>query len=267
MTLLACAPAAVPPTGPELPTPPLPDCQPNLDGTITASELPFLVGATAYIRVGVDVVVDVDGQAGRDGARVWDLSRPEPDQQPRATLRLTNMNEHWFQDEFPDAPLAGPLAPNNTLYGALSVAADGVMLYGAASADEDAAEGKTLLVYDAPVMLYPLPLSVGVVAETTNRTLGAVITGIPTAFEDVTTIEVTAHGSLVLPDLAFDDVLRVTIRLQRTPVAGVAVQQISHVFIAECVGEVARIVSPAVPLTDALDDSFPLARDVWRLSF
>jgi hypothetical protein len=110
-------------------------------------------------------------------------------------------------------------------------------------------------------------LSVGVTVESQSRAVGATITGIPTAFEDITTTEVTAHGSLVLPDLAFDDVLRVTIRLQRTPVAGVAVHQVTHVFMAECVGEVARMVSPAVPLTEPMNDNFTIARDLWRLSF
>jgi hypothetical protein len=70
---------------------------------------------------------------------------------------------------------------------------------------------------------------------------------------------------VILPDLVLDNTLQVTVRLRRTLVAG-DVQQVSHHFVHECLGEVARFVSPAVPLAEPLDDDFAVAREVWRLS-
>src|SRR5688572_15257298 len=98
---VACAPAPAlddPPT----PAMALPDCTPNLDGRIEALELPFVVGATAHVRVGSDVAVSTRGEAGRGSARVWDLSRPDPSDEPEGALTLERNEGHWFSDEFPD---------------------------------------------------------------------------------------------------------------------------------------------------------------------
>lgn len=262
----ACAPAPVL-DDPPAPTVALPDCQPNADGRITRDELPFLVGGTARVRVGTTVAVDTDGEPGQGSARVWDLSRPDPAEEARGELTLEALDDQWFASAFPDATLAGPLAPGNRLYGPLSIDDDGVWLHGSASRDEDPEEGRTFLVYNTPVQLYPFPLEVGAGASTTSLVQGGSLYGIPVAFEDTTTITVSAHGEVRLPDLVVADALRVTVRLERVPVAGISVQQVTHIFVNECVGEVARMVSQAVPLESALDDEFAVAAEVWRLAF
>jgi hypothetical protein len=159
------------------------------------------------------------------------------------------------------------LAPENRLYGPLSIDDDGVLLWGSASHDENPDEGKTLLVYDEPTRLYPFPIEVGAHVESESVATGGVVYGIPVAFHDTTIVDVTAHGEVLLPDLVLEDAMRVTVRLERVPVAGIAVQQVTHVFVNECLGEVARMTSPAVPLTDELPDEFPVAHEVWRLAF
>jgi hypothetical protein len=262
----ACAPAPAP-EDPLAPAVALPECAPNTDGRIVRDELPFVVGATARVRVGSELEVDTDGVPAQGSARSWDLSRPDPSDQPRGELTLQALEDQWFADRFPDASLAGPLQPGNTLYGPLSVDDDGVSLHGSASASESPPEGRTELVYDTPVQLYPFPLEVGAHAETTSIVTNGALYGIPVAFEDTTTVDVTAHGEVVLPDLIVSDALRVTVRLQRIPIAGIAVQQVTHIFVSECVGEVARMVSAPVSLTDTLDDEFPVAAEVWRLAF
>ncbi|OGQ14158.1 MAG: hypothetical protein A2138_27805 [Deltaproteobacteria bacterium RBG_16_71_12] len=261
----ACAPAPAPEDEPYAPVA-LPACTPNLDGRIDAAELPFVVGATARVRVGLDMDVDVDGEPGRGSARIWDLSRPDPGEEPVGLLTLEDMSDQWFADRFPDADVAGPLEPGNALLGPLGLFEDGVKLYGSASAEEDPGSGRTLLSYDEPVTLYPFPLEVGSATETVARVIGGELLGVPVAFEDTTQVSVSAHGQVLLPDLTLDDALRVTIRLSRVPVAGIAVQQVTHVFVNECVGEVARFTSPAVPLGDELPDDFSRAASVWRLS-
>jgi hypothetical protein len=70
---------------------------------------------------------------------------------------------------------------------------------------------------------------------------------------------------VILPDLILDNTLMVTVRFKRTLLAG-DVQQISHHLGHECLCEVARFTSEAVPLDEELDDNFAVASEVWRLS-
>lgn len=266
LLLVGCAPAPAL-KHPELPATALPDCQPNLDGRITKDELPFVIGAVAHVRVGHDLDVSTRGDAAQGSKRSWDLSRPDPTDEPEASLSVAALEDQWFAAEFPDAELVGALAADGSLLGALTVDDDGVLLYGSASKDESPDEGKTLLAYDEPALLYPFPIEVGAHAETTSTALNGTAYGIPVAFADTTTVDVTAHGEVILPDLVLEDAMRVTVRLERVPVAGVAVQQVTHVFVNECLGEVARMVSPVVPLDEELPDEFPHAAEVWRLAF
>jgi hypothetical protein len=216
------------------------------------------------------VPVDVDGVPARapggGSAREWDLSRPDPDDEPVGLLTLEDIDGQWFASSFPGADVAGPLRPGNSILGPLALDADGVKLLGSASRSESPPEGKTLLVYDDAVTLYPLPLELGSAAVTATQAIQATILGVPFAVADTYRVSVTAHGRVILPDLILEDALRVTVRLERVPVAGFAVQQVTHVFLNECVGEVARLVSPFAPLDEALPDDFPVAAEVWRLA-
>ena len=266
----ACAPAPAPVDERFAPVA-LPACHANADGSIAHDELPFVVGAVARVRVGTNVSVDVAGAPGQGSARVWDLSRPAPESEPVGLLALEGMDGQWFASDFPNADVAGPLTPApddpNALLGPLALDDDGVKLLGSASKDPAPAAGQTLLAYDTPVTLYPFPLEVGARAVTEARVIDGLALGIPVAVDDTYTVDVSAHGEVILPDLILEDALRVTVRLQRVPVAGIAVQQVTHVFVNECVGEVARFVSPFVPLNQPLPDDFDVAEQVWRLSF
>jgi hypothetical protein len=265
VVVTACEPAPAPDEELYVPAA-IPGCVANADGRIEKSELPFVVGATARVRVGQNIDVDVNGKPGQGSARVWDLSRPDPDDEPTGLLTLEGMDGQWFADSFPDADVAGPLQPGNGILGPLRFDSDGVKLLGSVSNDENPPEGQTLLAYDDPVTLYPFPFELGASARTETQATNATILGVPFAVADTYDVKVTGHGKVVLPDLILDDALRVTVRLERVPVAGFAVQQVTHVFVNECVGEVARIVSPFVPLDEELPDDFPVAAEVWRLS-
>ena len=74
-----------------------------------------------------------------------------------------------------------------------------------------------------------------------------------------------ARSQVILPDLILHNTLRVTLRLRRTLVVG-DVQQVTHVFVHECLGEVARIVSPTARLAETLPDNFSTAQEMWLLS-
>ena len=127
------------------------------------------------------------------------------------------------------------------------------------------AEGQSRVVYDTPSVLYPFPLQLGAQVSSSSRASNAILQGIPTAFVDDIDVEVTQQGTVILPDLILENTLRVTVRLERTLLAG-DVQQVSHHFVHECLGEVARFTSDAVGLDEELDDDFAAAQEVWRLS-
>ena len=266
--MVACEPLA---TVPDLPyTPPIlvPDCVPVDDGVIEPAEMPFVTGAVARVRVGKDIPVEVNGAADPDnpGRRIWDFSRPEPQEEPLGTLVVEPATGHWFDDTFSDVDVVGPLSPGNALLAPLRLTDAGVALLGTASAVEDPPSGQTLIAYDAPILLYPLPLDESTAVTTESDAINARVFGLPFAMHDTYTVEVTGRGRVILPDLILDDTLRVTLRLVRVPIAGFATQQVTHVWLTPCLGEVLRIISPAVPATEILNDAFPMAHEVWRMS-
>jgi hypothetical protein len=242
----------------------VPDCRPNNDGIIEASELPVVVGATARVRIGQQVPFDVDGDDD-DGTIVWDLTRPDPKDEPLGTLSVQPMDGQYFADLFPEADVAAPLVPGGSLLGPLRIDDDGWKLLGGMSADEDPDEGQTRIVYDTPTTLYPFPLRDGRRVTSRSRATNALLLGIPTAFDDVTEVEVVRRGTVVLPDLILDNTLQVRVRFTRTLLAG-DVKQVSYIFVHECLGEVARFVSEAVAVDAALDEDVPVAREAWRLA-
>jgi hypothetical protein len=265
LATVACEPGPALGTTPTI-QPPLPVCFGTLDGTLGRDQLPFVIGASERVRVGENVPVDVTGVAGVGDARVWDLSRPDPATESEGTLTLQDAHGQWFTSSFPQATFAGPLVPGNALLLPLAVDDTGVRVLGAVSHDPDGPGGKTLLVYDVPALLEPFPLAVGVHAQTVSKAVDGTIVGVPVAIQDTTTVDVTAHGRVVLPDLIAEDALRITVRLDRAPVVGVATHQVTHIFVTPCLGEVARFVSPTVPLDQPLPDDFAVAEQVWRLS-
>jgi hypothetical protein len=252
-----------------LPVIEVPDCRPNNDGVIEAAELPVVVGAVARVRVGQGIEVDIDGDTvtdeNGDSRIVWDLTRPEPQGEPVGTLQVEPMDGLYFEDLFPAADVAAPLVPGGSQLGPLVVDDDAWRLLGAMSALEDPPEGQTRVVYDVPTVLYPFPLRLGSRVTSTSRAQNALLLGIPTAFDDTTEVEVVRQGTVILPDLTLDNTLQVRVRFRRVLLAG-DVQQVSYIFVHECLGEVARFVSEAVPLDENLPDNFAVAKEVWRLA-
>lgn len=264
--LLACEPAPYDDEEPYVPAPAGPLCQGNNDGVIEAAELPFAPGVKARYRVTEGPLeVDLKGRRDEHGVRVWDLTRPEPSGSALVQLAASLPDEHWFAGSFPGVHLVGPLDPSGELLSPLAVDDDGVHLLGLASREEAPPEGTTLVVYDDPVTLYPFPLAEGLREESVSRATNAELYGLPVALEDVYDVEVTGRGTLRLPHLILENTIKLTLRLERTLVVGDA-RQVTHVFLHECLGEVARVASPATSLDEDIPDDFPAAQSLWRLS-
>ena len=265
-----CVPAPLPEDEAYTPGTTLAACVPDNDGIITQEELPFVPGARARIRVAEGpVAVDVTGR-DEDGVRVWDFSRPAPETEPVAFIGPSTPTDEWFLDAFAERAasaidLLAPLDPGGSTIGPLVIEDGSIGLLGAASSEPNPDEGRTLIIYDAPAPLYAFPLALGTRTQATVRATNATLVGLPVALDDAYDVEVTDIGTVILPDLVLENTLRVTVRLERTLVVG-DIRQVTHIFVHECLGEVARVISEGVPLSQSLGDEFETASQVWRLS-
>lgn len=270
LVVTACEPAPLPEDDLYVGANPLAQCVPNNDGVITEEEMPFVSGAQARIRVADGPInVDVVGTE-KDGVVEWDFSRPDPEEQPLAFIGPIETDDQWFLDAFAERgatpiDVLAPLDPGATTLGPVLRGNGEISLWGAASADENPDEGRTLVVYDSPAPLYRFPLEVGARVTESVRASNATLLGLPVALDDTYDVEVTAIGTLRLPDLILDNTLRVTVRLERTLTVG-DVRQVTHIFVHECLGEVARVVSEPAPLDETIPDAFDVASQMWRLS-
>ena len=262
---LGCDPLPLPEDEDEfVPVFTVPDCRPDNDGVIDRDELPFVVGAEARVRVGQNVTVDVDGEV-IDGVRTWDLTRPDPKDDPVGRFSIEAMAPQWFAGEFPQDAIATPLVPGGAQLGPVIVDDDGVHLLGFASKDEAPAVGQTIAVYADDVVLYPFPLREGARVTSVTRADPSRLLGIVSPIEDAYDVEVTARGTLILADVVLDNTLRVTVRFSRKLI-GAEVHQVSHHFVHECLGEVARFSSAIEDVSVDIPDDFAVAQEVWRLT-
>jgi hypothetical protein len=243
----ACAENATPLPTTE-PTPPL-ACLPDLDGEITADELPVAIGAAAtyYVSSGTRTV-DLSLENGG-----WDLSEESPDDDlveisPRALAGT------WYAEDFASGELV--VEATGGLDAVYHLDDLGLWLHGLASTEPDPPEGRTLLVYDAPVLVLRLPLRAGD-AWTSNGTVSAgTLNGLGYVGTDTYEVAVTESGRLDLPYVRFTPALKVQQHVTVAPAAGgVTTSRRQTSFFFECFGEIARAESradePAAEFTTA----------------
>ena len=241
------------------------ECVPNLDGRITADEL--LVGFDVPVAYRINPSgdprsVDLIGLVDQDGVRVWDFSSDDTDDK-ELLVSASQPAAKWYSTSFPDADFVAPLDAAGRIDGVYRRTDSGVFLLGYASAEEMPDEGQTLVVYDQPVALYQLPLEEGAEWVSVGEVRNATVRDLPYAGRDVYTVRVDATGELWLPELQFEQVLRIRTDLAIEPAIGEGLtrKQVSYVF--ECFGEVARVVSE----DNETDEDFDRAVELRRLGF
>lgn len=238
------------------------ECVPNLDGKIAADEL--IVGFDTPVSYRInpaneDRTVDLVGLVDDNDVRVWDWSQDTDDQELEVVA--ASPSDRWYADSFPDGEFVASLDAGGLVEGVYSRTSAGVFLLGYASPEEAPPEGKTLVVYTEPVAIYRLPLEVGDEWISIGEVRNATVRDLPYAGQDVYTNRVDASGELWLPELRFDQVLRVRTDLTVSPSVGTGFtrKQVGYVF--ECFGEVARAVSE----DNETNDNFSTAVEVRRL--
>lgn len=240
------------------------NCWPNLDGLVESTEIEPVTGQPVSYRVNPaneTRQVDLAGFIGSDGRRVWDwTSSTSADLEVQ--IEATVLGEQWFAPFFETAEFTTPFDLEGTTMGIYRHDEGGLWLHGLASTDEDPPEGRTLFVYDNPILLYQLPLEVGEEWVTTGQLTGAEFRGLPYAGKDVYEVSVEAAGELRLPELLFEQALLVRIKATIQPAVGTSVSTQQASFVVECFGEVARATS----LPDETDENFSTAQEVRRLA-
>ncbi|HEY5952251.1 MAG TPA: hypothetical protein VIV40_42425 [Kofleriaceae bacterium] len=261
LVLAACGPNLTPePTA----DPPLAlDCLPNLDGKIAIDEIRIATNAKGSYWVSApDTPVDVVGTAESDGTKRWDWSVVAPSDELVA-VETSSLEGAWFAPMFPGGELVAPLNIGHTVVGIMVRDAQSLSLLGIASTIENPPEGKTLVVYDAPIPLYLFPIVTGARWSSVGKiTTGhGTIDGLPFIGENRYDVSVDAIGELDLPEVTFTQVHRVTTHVTVQPSSGPSVSRRSVSFMFECFGEVARATSrDGEPVTD-----FRVAQEVRRL--
>jgi hypothetical protein len=240
---------------------PLP-CVPDLDGRIDPSELQPVLGVPVKYLVsppGKSRPVDVAGMTDSSGHLVWDWGTDYADDQT-ATITAQPLQGKWYASSFPSGQFVTPYDAGDTLESVYSQDDTGLYLHGIASTQPKPAEGQTLLVYEQPVLLYKLPLTVGATWTSIGVVKNGVVRGLPYAGQDTYQGSDDATGQLVLPDLTFTQAHRLRFVVTTAPSAGqnVVTRQVSFLF--ECFGEVARATSEP---NETMDD-FTTAAEVRR---
>ncbi|TNF28931.1 MAG: hypothetical protein EP329_16885 [Deltaproteobacteria bacterium] len=253
-------------------------CIPNLDGAIEAYEMAPTLNQLASYRVSPQLpvdsqegrLVDLVGTVDDAGRRLWDWSAPDSSDRV-ADLEAEPLADRWYASEFPGGEFVLATDAGGRLEAVYSHDESGLMLYGLASSEPDPPEGRTLLVYEDPVVFIPFPLSLGQSWTQTGVIRNGTLQGLtPWSEDDVYESSVDAAGELRLPDFTFTQALRLYTKVTVKPKAGArdGYTQHQYSFLFECFGEVARAVSPLV--YDAEQDpgkDFSVAHEVRRLGW
>lgn len=228
-------------------------CVPNLDGRIEASELmpAYDVGASFLLSpAGETRDVLTSGVVRPDGTLYWDLGI---DYASDVAVRFSaqHVEGTWFASSFPNGQFAVADDASGVLLGVYRLDEAGLYLLGFASREMDPPEGRTLWVYDTPIVVFQLPLVPGASWISVSDVRNATVRGLPYAGHDTYEVHVSgAAGELALPDLRFSQAMRVSTHATIAPSAGAAVQRRQSSWLFECFGEVARVVAPEGETSD-----------------
>jgi hypothetical protein len=240
-------------------------CVPNLDGKIESKELVPQVGIPATYLVspaGKERTVNLLGQTNPQGKLTWSFAFDFADDQV-AKISAQQLEGKWYASSF--AGLSNPvvvgLDVGGRTEGVYTQDDKGFFLHGVASVTPDAPEGKTLLVYTAPAMLYRFPLENGATWTSVGETKNGTFRGLPYAGRDTYEVKVDGAGELSLPDFILTQALRVRTTVTITPSAGAVTTQRQVGYLFECLGEVTRATSRL----NEPDENFTAASELRRL--
>ncbi|MBM4320530.1 MAG: hypothetical protein FJ125_11365 [Deltaproteobacteria bacterium] len=234
--------------------PPVPACSGDNDGVVDPGELDFTPGRVAPYAVQAEGQPPVEDRGdAASGAGSWDFSATGFDRLEQ--VPLLDPRRQWYAEQLPTASLAlllsggDPAAaepsppPSHLLLHAEPTA---LSIVGVASVEPE----RLLLIYAKPVPLMRFPLALGQRwLATTGFAAGSVLEGIPlaAALEDGYTLAVDGRGTMRLPGMWIEQVLRLSVRLERRLQGRTVWQSTETYLMHECLGTVAHRNGPADP--------------------
>jgi hypothetical protein len=266
--LVACGDNETHPPGnrPYTGQPPAPlECVPNLDGRIDSAEIGAAIDTPISYLVspaGVERPLDVAGTPTGGGRLRWQLSTDYADDQV-ARLIPQKISGKWYEASFPAEAFVTPFDAAGSVESVVTQDPQALWLLGLASRDPDPPEGKTLLLYQAPVALLQFPLAPGSEFVSTGVIENGTLRGLPYAGKDIYAVKADALGELVLPALTFTEVHRVRTHATVQPAVGASTSRRQVSFFFECFAEVARATSRP----DEPEENFTTASELRRIGF
>lgn len=238
-------------------------CVPNLDGQIASNELQPAIGVPVDFVLnpsGSTRPVNLAGSVNSEGKRVWDLGTSFADDQV-ATFSASSLEGKWYASSFPGGQFVLAADASGRIEGVYAHSTTALTLLGLASKEQAPSEGKTLIVYSAPVQLYRFPLKPGDSWVAVGQVQNATVRGLPYAGRDTYEQSVTSGGRLILEDLTFEQALAVRTKLTQEPSVGQTIVRHQTSWIFECFGEVARATATA----NETNADFTTAAELRRL--
>jgi len=237
-------------------------CVPNLDGKIDANELAPSIGVAVNLLVspaGKEQPVDLVAKPFEENKVRWDYSLDRADDQA-AVIEASAIKGKWYEKSFPENTFVAPFDVGGRVEAVYQHDTNALSLVGLASKEPNPPEGQTLFVYTTPLALYKFPLAPGVTYTSVGEAKNATLRGLPYAGKDTYEVKVDAVGQLDLPDVIFQQALKVRTKVRLEPAAGAPTTQVQVSFLFECFGEVARFTSKAGETAD----DFTVASEVRR---
>ena len=238
------------------------DCEPTLDGTITAAQLTPVLGIPVKYLVSqanTTEPVDVVGEVDSSGQRVWNWGT-SLDTDATISIEATPLTGKWYAASFPGGVFVTPFDAGDTLEAVYHSDANGIYLHGLASTVQNPPNGETLYAYTQPVTITQFPLSVGSSWVSTATVENGMLDGLPYASTDTYEVSDDATGQLILPDVTFTQAHRIRTKVTINPAAGEAVTTWLVSLFFQCFGEVARATSQ----TNDTNENFTTAAQVRR---
>ncbi|MBK04316.1 MAG: hypothetical protein CL920_36135 [Deltaproteobacteria bacterium] len=241
-------------------------CIANNDGVIALSEIAFVADASVKVKrsaPNATVSVNQVGKKDADGTLVWDFT--EVNAKTDAYVKTESPGGYWFSETFPEATLLIPerfSGYSGKIFQVIRKGTDSMLLEGLVSEKETPASEKVFLPYDIPVPLLRFPLREGKEWVITAKAQGD-LGGTPITSQDRYQIIVDGRGTLKLPDIEFENTLRININVQQRFLGGKTRRLYQILYMHECYGEVARVESK----DNETDPAFTSATLVRFISF
>ncbi|HTM21487.1 MAG TPA: hypothetical protein VL172_13295, partial [Kofleriaceae bacterium] len=144
----------------------------------------------------------------------------------------------WWADDFPGASYAARLSQRQELLGVFELTGTALLLRGVVS--PEAGLYRTELTYDPAVRVLAFPIDPDDTWSDT-ATVSGLAQGVYSIYTEAYQSDVDASGDAVTPYGSFP-VLRVRVELTRTVGAAVVTNR-TYLFVSECYGTVATVVS------------------------